>query len=183
MLYHTYKSAPLSKGKLGVPGTPLDDILHRPSGRIYQLLRPAESQLIFDKAVVLGVEIIQSAGDTRRVLDVHLIGDLVASSQQPVKILLVVSGRNAEASARGDQRGGRIADDDDGDLTVEHVVGEGWDLGRVIEHDGNDRRIIMAIDNVSETLETKTEVSRIKGDALQALLTLTRAELASDHLQ
>jgi hypothetical protein len=66
---------------------------------------------------------------------------------------------NTEANPGGDQRSGGIADDDDRDLAAEHFVGEGGHLGRVVDENWNDWRIVVTIYNVSKTFQSKSQVS------------------------
>jgi hypothetical protein len=136
---------------------------------------------------VLGVDalgkVFQSACHTGRELDLQDVTDFVAGSQQTVKILLVVGSRNTETGARADEWGRRISNNDDGNLSSKHLVTECRELGGVVEHDRNDRRVIVAIDNKAKTLKSKTKVTRIEGNALKTLLTLTRTQLASNEFQ
>jgi hypothetical protein len=136
---------------------------------------------------VLGVnalgKMFQSACHTSRELDLQDVTDFVACSQQTVKVLLVVGSRNTETGARTDEWGRRIPNNDDGDFSSKHLVTERRELGGVIEHDRNNRRVIVAVHDKAKTLKSETKVTRVEGNALETLLALTRAQLASNEFQ
>lgn len=124
-----------------------------------------------------------TASQTGGVLDLDNVANLVASSKNTVQILLVVSRRDAETGAGADERSGGVANNDDRDLALEHLVTESGDLGGVVKHDGNDGRVIVAVDDVAETLQPKTKVARVEGNALETLLTLTRCKFTGDDTE
>ena len=85
---------------------------------------------------------LSPAANARGVLDIDRLADFIAGLEQAVEIVLGVGGGEAEAGAGGDERGGRVTDDDDGDFALEHLVGEGRDFGRVVEQHGDDGGVV-----------------------------------------
>lgn len=60
---------------------------------------------------------------------------------------------------------------------------EGGHLGGVVQDDGDDGRVVVAIDNEAKTLKSETEVTRVEGNTLETLLTLAGAQLAGNQLE
>lgn len=88
-------------------------------------------------------------------LELQDIADFIAGTQNPVEIVLGVSGRDAEPSTRGNQRSSRVTNNHHGDFAPKHLVGEGGHLGRVEKKEGNDGRVIMAVYYKAKTLQSK----------------------------
>lgn len=124
-----------------------------------------------------------STGHTSRELDLEDVTNLITGSQKSIQVVLVVSGRDTESRARADEGSGGVTDNNDRDLTSEHFVAESRELGGVVQHDGDNRRVIMAIDDESESLKSEAEVSRVECNTLESLLALTRAKFAGNKLQ
>ena len=88
-----------------------------------------------------------AAGNAGAELELQHVAGLVDGGEQAVEVVFRVGGGDAEAGARRDEGRGRVADDDDGDLALEHFVREGGDLGRVVEEEGDDGRVVVAVDD------------------------------------
>jgi hypothetical protein len=94
-----------------------------------------------------------------------------------------VRGADAEACAAGHERGGGVPDDDDGDLALEHLVREGGHLGRIVQHDGDDGGVVVAVDDEAEALQAEAQVAGVEAEALEALLALAGDDFAVDYAQ
>lgn len=126
---------------------------------------------------------LQTSRDTGRELDLEDITHFVAGSKEAIKIVLVVCSRYAKAGTRADERCSGISNDDDRDLALQHFMTESRNLARVVKHDGNNRGVIVAVNNEAKTLETETEIARVEGNALKTLLALTGNKLALNDLE
>ena len=109
---------------------------------------------------------VGATGDAASVFELQSIADLVAGRQQSIEVVLGMRGRDAEASAGRDERCGRVADDDDGDLTTKHLVREGGHLGGMIEQQGDDGRVVVAVDDEAESPETQPQIAGVEGESL-----------------
>jgi len=115
----------------------------------------------------------RSASYTGGELELEDVSDLITCCEDTVHVIFVVSCGDAETSAGRDEWSSGVSDNDDGDLAAEHFVGEGWHLGRVVQNDGDDGRVVMTVHNEPETFQSQAEVSRIEGNTLETLFTLS----------
>jgi hypothetical protein len=124
-LLDSYNALALEERLLDVLYAAPDDILKLPPGRDdVGLLAVLEAVtdlqfLLVGKTVVHG---LLTASNSRAELQLQDLTGLVNSSEQTVEIVFGVSGRNAEASARRDERRGRVSNNDNSDLALQHLV-------------------------------------------------------------
>nr|POF14080.1 hypothetical protein CFP56_03104 [Quercus suber] len=172
---------------LDVQDAAADDVVDLPAGRGGErgagagVVGGADGGLVLVEQAV--AQRVLAAGDAGAELELQDVAGLVAGAQQAVEVVLGVGGGDAEAGARGDERGGRVADDDDGDLAPQHLVREGGDLGRVVEQQRDDGRVVVPVDDEAEPLEAEAQVARVERQPLQPLLALARRQVAADDLQ
>ncbi|KAI6776698.1 hypothetical protein HG530_000643 [Fusarium avenaceum] len=169
-------------GNLGILNTVSDNIFEAPA-RGLEGNSVLPSPLFFVLACDTFGEVVQSACNTSGELDLQHITNFVTGSQQAVQILLVVGGRNAETGTRADEWSRGITNNNYRNVSSQHLMTEGRELGGVVEHDRNDRGIIVTVNDKTKALKSETEVSRVKCNTLKTFLALTRAQLASDELQ
>ena len=62
-------------------------------------------------------------------------------------------------------------------------MGEGGDFGGVVEQDGDDGGVVVAVDDESQAFETEAEVARVEREALEAFFALAWNELAGDDAE
>mmetsp|Transcript_16757 Transcript_16757/g.33535 ORF Transcript_16757/g.33535 Transcript_16757/m.33535 type:complete len:418 (+) Transcript_16757:562-1815(+) len=117
------------------------------------------------------------------VLDHHPVRHFVHHAQGGDEVVLGVGGGDAEADARLDERRGREADDDDGELAHDALARERRDLGRVVEHHGNHRAVLVAQHLAPHPLQPCTEEVGVALEVLDLLAALARAVLARNHAQ
>lgn len=111
------------------------------------------------------------------VLQLEYVSDLVASLQEPIEVVLVVGRTHAESHARLDQRCRRIGDDDDGNLALQHLVTERRHLCRVVQQEGDDGRVVVAVDDEAQFLQAQMEVDAVERQSLHALDTVQARNL------
>ena len=153
---------PLEQRCLDVLNTTLDDVLELPARWLVSGgLALCEFFAVFhllDVHQTIG-NWVSATSNTAAELELQNVAGLVASCKKTVQIILGVSGRDTESGARRDERCGRVSNDDDSDLALEHFVGEGGNLGGVVQEQRNNRLIVVTIDDETETLESETKVS------------------------
>lgn len=123
--------------ELAVNDTSSNDVLNLPSGGLdgsASVLPPLSLVFWCD---ALGQR-VQTTSNSCGVLELEKVGNLVTGNEHSVEVILVVGGRDAEASTRADERSGGITDDDDGDFAGKHLATEGRHLSGVVKQDGDD---------------------------------------------
>ena len=84
-------------------------------------------------------------------------------------------GAEAEADARLGEPRGRKADGDDGNAALEHLDVERAYLGRHVEHERHDWRVVVAVHDEAHGDEALAEVVRVPGELGDALLAVVAA--------
>ena len=171
----------LSQRHLHVFDAAAQHVLDAPArGRQLLALCAHHLRVLLGQLQLLGQRAARDAGAE---LELQQVADLVAGLEHAVEVVLGVRGADAEACAAGHERGGRVAHNDDGDLALEHLVREGGHLGRVVQHDGDDGGVVVAVDDEAEALQAQAEVARVEAEALKALLALAGDDFAVDDAQ
>lgn len=175
------QTSSLPQWPLSILGATCNDVFQLPPGRLDESLALSLDILLLHLASNTSRQRLQTSSNTSRELDLKDITHFVAGGEKAIQIFLVVRSRYAEAGAGADKRRSGISDDDDRDLALEHFVTERRDLAGVVKHDGDDRRVIVAINNETKTLKSETEVTRVEGNALKTFLALAGSKLTLDN--
>ena len=70
--------------------------------------------------------------------------------------------RDTEPRSRADKRRSRVSDYHDRDLALEHLVRKGRHLGWVVQHNGDNGTVVVAVDDETETLQAEAQIPRIE---------------------
>ena len=180
------ETQPSSKQRLlNILHPPLHN-LRQPPPRRRQLLPNLQTRLqvhpLRRRKLVLNRRLLTTS-NTRTKLQLQDLPRLVASREQTVQIVFGVRGGDAEPHAGGNERRGGVPDDDDGDFALEHFAREGGDFCGVVEKQGDDGRVVVAVDDEAEAFQSEAQVAGVEGEALQALFALAGGDVAGDDFE
>ena len=109
---------------------------------------------------------ISTSSDASTEFQLQKIPNFITGREDAVHILLVVRRRDAEPSSAGNDRRGWISGYDDSDVPTEHLMREGLKFARMVDDEWDYGRVVMAVYDKSESLQSQPQVTRIKCDAL-----------------
>jgi hypothetical protein len=92
----------------------------------------------------VGFKFLRRLGLGLAVPQLEDIRNVIDFVQSPVEVRSCVTRRNAEASSGHENGHGGKANYDNRETTLQALARKGSNLGRVVEHDGHDRRVELA---------------------------------------